>query len=295
MAKVHSVEFKLPNVVIRGISNHLPEQRSANSLLIALHGWLDNANSFLPLLPYLQDYCVIALDWVGHGHSSHRPAGTDYHQLDYIDDLHQLFEQQGWSDAVLLGHSMGGILSTLYAAVFPEHVNHVICLDAFGPLTGDEKETVSGIRAGIASRRKISAMRKTPTSHTTFAEAVAKRAEISSLSQSLTETLLSRSVTTQEGTALRDDSLIIWRWDKRLRQQSLLRLTEAQAQAIVESIECPVTAIVASNGFVMKRNLIEQRRDWFKVLNIEVIEGYHHVHMQAPQQVATHINSHRIK
>ena len=46
--------------------------------VIALHGWLDNANSFARLAPKLKGLRIIALDMAGHGHSGHRPPGAGY-------------------------------------------------------------------------------------------------------------------------------------------------------------------------------------------------------------------------
>jgi hypothetical protein len=37
--------------------------------VIALHGWLDNANSFARLAPKLKGLRIVALDMAGHGHS----------------------------------------------------------------------------------------------------------------------------------------------------------------------------------------------------------------------------------
>ena len=63
-------------------------------LLLCLHGWLDNAASFQPLMPYLADYHVIAIDWPGHGLSSHRSEDAHYHFIDWIYDLVKLFKSQ---------------------------------------------------------------------------------------------------------------------------------------------------------------------------------------------------------
>jgi hypothetical protein len=41
--------------------------------VIALHGWLDNANSFARLAPQLKGLRIVALDLAGHGYSEHRP------------------------------------------------------------------------------------------------------------------------------------------------------------------------------------------------------------------------------
>ena len=84
--------------------------------VIALHGWLDNANSFARLAPRLKGLRIIALDMAGHGHSGHRPNGAGYALWDYAHDVLQVAEQLGWKRFGLLGHSMGAIVS-LAAAI----------------------------------------------------------------------------------------------------------------------------------------------------------------------------------
>ena len=54
--------------------------------IIALHGWMDNAASYDRIAPSLVGYCVYALDFPGHGLSSHRPVGACYNIWDYVAD-----------------------------------------------------------------------------------------------------------------------------------------------------------------------------------------------------------------
>jgi pimeloyl-ACP methyl ester carboxylesterase len=52
--------------------------------ILAVHGWLDNCNSFSPIAPLLplDDFRVIALDMPGHGLSDHHAPGMVYSVTD---------------------------------------------------------------------------------------------------------------------------------------------------------------------------------------------------------------------
>jgi len=77
--------------------------------VLCLHGYLDNAASFLPLMQQIMQESdlllnrrIIALDWPGHGHSDHRSEGAHYHFFDYVSDLVALFELNNWQKLILL-------------------------------------------------------------------------------------------------------------------------------------------------------------------------------------------------
>src|SRR3546814_4039743 len=69
------------------------KQKTAYDMLISdwssdvcssdLHGWLDNANSFIPLAERLPNP-LLALDFSGHGHSDHAPAELATHLIDHV-------------------------------------------------------------------------------------------------------------------------------------------------------------------------------------------------------------------
>ena len=84
--------------------------------VLALHGWLDNAASFARLAPKLDGLRIVALDFAGHGHSEHRPAGAGYALWDYAYDVLQVAEQFGWQRFSILGHSMGAMLTAIQQA-----------------------------------------------------------------------------------------------------------------------------------------------------------------------------------
>ena len=77
----------------------------------ALHGWLDNANTFDLLAPSLAELDILALDFAGHGRSDHRPQGIHYHSLFDIQDILAIADQLGWATFRLIGHSMGAAVA----------------------------------------------------------------------------------------------------------------------------------------------------------------------------------------
>ncbi len=85
--------------------------REGNTPIMALHGWLDNANSFDLIAPALSDFDVFALDFAGHGNSDHRPAHTPYLGTLDAQDIIAAANQLQWEHFSLLAHSMGAEVS----------------------------------------------------------------------------------------------------------------------------------------------------------------------------------------
>ena len=65
--------------------------------IIALHGWLDNANSFDRMLPHMDQVHVIAVDMAGHSQSGFRSADSGYDIWQDIADVMAIAEQMGWN------------------------------------------------------------------------------------------------------------------------------------------------------------------------------------------------------
>ena len=75
--------------------------------VLALHGWLDNAASFVPLAEHLHGIDLVAIDQPGHGRSAHLPPGTDYSFVGAMNAVLDVADALGWERFALLGHSMG--------------------------------------------------------------------------------------------------------------------------------------------------------------------------------------------
>src|SRR5580765_8467017 len=111
--ELHETAIDIP----LGTITALRSSSTANApRVLALHGWLDNAASFVPMAKHLDGIELVAVDLPGHGHSVHLPPGSIYtfemavhHVLDIADAL-------GWERFSLLGHSMGAGIASLVAA-----------------------------------------------------------------------------------------------------------------------------------------------------------------------------------
>nr|XP_031319234.1 serine hydrolase-like protein 2 isoform X3 [Camelus dromedarius] len=79
--------------------------------VLCLHGWLDNANSFDRLIPLLsKDFHYVAMDFGGHGLSSHYSPGLPYYHQNFVSEVRRVAAALKWSRFSLIGHSFGGLV-----------------------------------------------------------------------------------------------------------------------------------------------------------------------------------------
>jgi pimeloyl-ACP methyl ester carboxylesterase len=129
-------------LVINRLQYHVREWGDAGKpLLLMVHGWMDVSASFQFLVDCLvDDWHVVAPDWRGFGLSAWN-AGSSYYMADYLADLDALIDIFSKQQPVrLIGHSMGGNLSTLYCGVRGERIASLVNLEGLGmPGEGPDK------------------------------------------------------------------------------------------------------------------------------------------------------------
>jgi pimeloyl-ACP methyl ester carboxylesterase len=76
-------------------------------------------------------YRVIAPDQIGFCTSS-KPDFYQYSFQQLADNTHQLLNDVGVKEAILLGHSTGGMLATRYALLYPEDVERLALVNPIG-------------------------------------------------------------------------------------------------------------------------------------------------------------------
>jgi esterase len=125
-------------ITIDGLKLHYLEYGDAASPpIVCIHGLTRSAHDFDALAPHLaRRYRVLALDVRGRGESAWGPPAR-YNIATYADDLGAILDQLGLRRVSLIGTSMGGRISILYAGRNPERVERVV-LNDIGPALNPE-------------------------------------------------------------------------------------------------------------------------------------------------------------
>ena len=77
------------------------------------------------------DYHVRAVDLRGHGDSDWDDSNPpNYNYTRHAADIHELTEKLDLHDFVMVGHSMGGMVSAVYTATYPGRVRALIVVDS---------------------------------------------------------------------------------------------------------------------------------------------------------------------
>jgi len=281
---IEEVSYSLETMSLQGLSAGATEKK--DNIVLCLHGWLDNAASFLPVLPYLQqnltDKHIVAIDWPGHGCSTHRSLDAHYHFIDWVYDLLQLFELNNWQHVDIVAHSMGGMVASAFAAAFPEKVKSLTLIDSIGFISAKAEQTTQQLRDGMLSRLRTSTKKlnnQQKKRHPSLESAVKARVAVSDLQYEQAKMLVERGL-------LKEDQGFSWRSDTRLRNISPYRLTLKQAQQFIRDIKCPVQLIYGSAGMDMVSSGIECFGFLFEQLSSYELTGGHHVHMEQPEKTA---------
>lgn len=98
--------------------------------MICLHGGGANGHWFDYVAgSFNDDYHVLALDQRGHGDSDWAEPPV-YTYSDYAADLGRIVDAMGLRDCVLMGHSMGGMVSLHYASQRPRDLKALVVIDS---------------------------------------------------------------------------------------------------------------------------------------------------------------------
>ncbi|MFP2959438.1 alpha/beta fold hydrolase [Myxococcus sp. 1LA] len=263
-----------------GLALHV-RQRHASSTpaVLFLHGWLDHSHSFDALLPHLPaSWRLVLLDFRGMGRSAHVGPGATYQFSDYALDVDATLDGLGLDAVHLVGHSLGGIVSQVYAAARPERVQSVTLIESLGPAGGPAEGALGRLRSALNDARRPPNRKRYPT-----VEAAAARL----LENSPTLTRDAALYLARYGTEPYEGG-VAFTFDPRHRRRFGMGYDEAQWMALQAGITCPLQLILATGGLRHDEALMNSRVQALHTLAHPPLNlpGGHHVHMEQPAVVA---------
>ncbi len=275
------------NLTLAGNDCSLAEWNPDGEILVfALHGWLDNLATFESLALHMPHIRFIAVDSPGHGHSAHIKEDKAYHFIDGVYLIDDLIEHFGQKYANLLGHSMGGALASIYASVQPKRVKNLLLIEALGPVTTKEEKFPETLKNSIVQRRALKDKRK--PFYKSFNLALDARAEVSKISPVLIKPLVERALTSIQHSSNKQTYGYTWRADSRLRSSSAMRMTEKQLRCLLPEITASTLLIEGKQGLLQlpEAKHIQARKPLVQNLEVKLMDGGHHLHLEHPKKIA---------
>lgn len=275
--------------VRQGAALRWTPERVTGPAVVLLHGFLDAAGSWDLVAPLLAaaGHPVIALDLRGHGEGHRADPHDYYHFPDYLLDVDALVHAHADLAApfVLVGHSMGGMASTLFAGTYPERVSHLINIEGLGPPENDLETTPERMRHFVDGVRAVHTRGAAPPM--TRAEGL-RRLELAHPSVA-PEVLASRFVHLTTAT---DDGRFVWKYDPLHRTRGPFPFRVSVYARFAASVTAPVLYVSGgANGYRVSGE--ETRLEAFRNLTCVELEGAGHMlHWTRPTELAGAIMSH---
>ncbi|XP_055333698.1 serine hydrolase-like protein [Paramacrobiotus metropolitanus] len=261
--------------------------------VLLLHGWQDNSNSYVNLIPLLpKNWWIVAIDWPGHGHSSPRGPGAAYHITDWLVDLREVVNVLQWQKFTLIGHSMGAGVALMYGALFPEEVEAVVALDVIKQLSEPAGTTHKVLRNAIMTladhNQKTVAPQKPEIMSKNQVEQWWHGQSKAFMNEQSAAKILERGMRQNSGTTA-DEHLI--NRDSRLTFPPLFRMHLDQHRNVLKELKCDLLIIKAAGAQNYESPEVEKEfKDMYQKncshFAYIVVDGLHHVHLDRPETVA---------
>ena len=229
--------------------------------VLCMHGLTRNSADFDGLAGHLcSDYRVLSVDQRGRGRSDYDSVVANYTPLTYVQDMFGLLDRLQVSEVILVGTSMGGLMSFIMAAMQPARVSAMVIND-IGPEV--DQRGLDRINAYVGKSRPVS----------NWAEAVAQVRSIAAVAfPDFTEEQwqdFARDVYRE------DNGIPVLAYDPAISQP----MNDANAGAVppdlwpvFESVvKFPMLVIRGESSDILSRECIEQMRDRKRDLQVAEI------------------------
>ncbi|KAK9887864.1 hypothetical protein WA026_000172 [Henosepilachna vigintioctopunctata] len=265
----------------------------AKQPIITLHGWQDNSGTFDTLAPLLRDrgISLLCIDLPGHGFSSHLPPGQFYYLFwDGVHFLRRIVKFFNYQKITLLGHSLGGGISFLYAAIYPEEVDRYISIDIASPSVFPVEFLKELQPKHIDTIFKYENLKPHQQPRYDYEEMVdlVFSAHKGSLTRESAQIMLRRGMVPDSS---KPNCYTLTR-DPRLKVSLLASFSKDQVLEYASRIRCKVLNIRAIPGYPFDSQLYEQVLNCIannaELTRVEVL-GTHHLHLNDPESIVDHV------
>eukprot|EP01135_Chromosphaera_perkinsii_P007267 Nk52_evm75s745 gene=Nk52_evmTU75s745 len=241
----------------------------------------------LPIRP--QELVVVCVDLPGHGKSYHKAEDHPVLNLQACFDMRRILQALRWDNpdipVTLMGHSMGGALSQMFAGCFPELVHKVVSLDAPGPYFKSVK--MSEHLKEYYNKLEAMSKKKAPV-YPSKSDMVKRLQEGTNKHPEMCAKMLlargSRPATIKDGGA----GGYVFSHDPRIRAPSLVYYSLDQIEDCLGHISCPVLSLKALENLFPEDYWKQCRALMAKqspAVESHEIPGGHYFHLHEPEKV----------
>jgi pimeloyl-ACP methyl ester carboxylesterase len=248
--------------------------------LILVHGGLDHCRNWDAIARELQPHFhVVAPDLRGHG-DSEWAKGSSYSLADHVYDLARLVRFAALQDAVIVGHSLGGMIALAYAGTYPDRVSRLVVLDGAFLSQSQSPPIHEQMSRWVDQLDRIA--EQEPRGFRTIEEAAQR---LSSRNKRLTP----EQALHLAGHGVRQcaDGSYRWKFDHHQRARAPYRLSPGDYIGLWSRITCPTLLMWGSESFVPDPEAAELLGH-FKQAELKKIAGAGHwLHHDRLDEVST--------
>ncbi|WP_404365183.1 alpha/beta fold hydrolase [Marinobacter sp.] len=137
-------ELQVNNMTISYLRN---EPKPDAETLVMIHGFAANKDNWLRMAGHLtDDFNILIFDLPGHGESS-KDFDLGYTFEDQVGHVNAILAELDTGEVHMIGNSMGGAITALYAATYPDQVRTAVLFDPAGVFEYDS-ELVGLVKQG---------------------------------------------------------------------------------------------------------------------------------------------------
>jgi pimeloyl-ACP methyl ester carboxylesterase len=275
-------------VAANGLEHHVLEWSAAGATatVLLLHGFMDAAATWDLVAPRLAGagLRVLAPDLRGFGDGARLPAGAYYYFPDYVLDVAEIVEAlvPAGSPLVVVGHSMGGSVATLYAGTTPSRVTRLVVVEGAGPPDNQHEHVPSRMRSWIDGVRAV---------RTRGERTMASREDALKRLAGNHPRVPPEVLRTRLGALLREvpDGRFAWKADPLHTTQSPVPFFAESFKAFARRVECPTLFVSGGPRGWHPPDEAERIAAFRELSRVEFDDAGHMMHWTRPEELATAI------